>query len=152
MSFVTVAMNPAQSSQTMRRDIERLLQDVVPTRTAPAFIPAANGYEDANSFKMEFDVPGFTSAELEVTAQEGLLIVRGNKSESTPAEGTKPLFIERVAQSFERTLRLPKAADVGNITANHADGVLTVHVAKLATVSPRKVTINAGEVAKQVTN
>ncbi|MEO7359285.1 MAG: Hsp20/alpha crystallin family protein [Gemmatimonadaceae bacterium] len=152
MSFVTVAMNPAQSSQTMRREIERLLQDVVPVRTAPAFIPAANGYEDATSFKMEFDVPGFTSAELEVTAQEGALIVRGNKSESTAPEGTRALFLERVAQSFERTLRLPKTADVGNITAHHADGVLTVHVAKLATVAPRKVTINAGEVANTLTH
>ena len=76
MSFVTVSMNPAQATNTMRREIERLLHDAVPTRTSPSFVPAANGYEDANGFKMEFEVPGFAPDQLEVTAQEGALIVR----------------------------------------------------------------------------
>lgn len=142
MSFVTVSMNPAQSNGSMRREIERLLQDVVPVRTAPAFIPAANGYEDANGFKMEFEVPGFSSEQLEVTAQDGALIVRGNKPEAQLAEGTRALFVESSAKSFERKLRLPKTADVASISASHANGVLTINVAKLATVAPRKVAIN----------
>ena len=152
MSFVTVAMNPVQAQNNMRREIERLLHEVVPARSgaslpAPAFVPAANGYEDANGFQMEFEVPGFASEQLEVTAQDGALIVRGNKPVTSVAEGTRILFAERSATSFERTLRLPKTADVASITASHANGVLTVNVAKLATVAPRKVTINAGPVA-----
>lgn len=147
MSFVTVSMNPAQSNHSMRREIERLLQDVVPVRTAPAFVPAANGYEDANGFRMEFEVPGFTAEQLEVSAQDGALIVRGTKPATEVVEGTRTLFVERAARSFERKLRLPKTADVANIAANHAHGVLTVNVGKLSTVAPRKVTINAGEVS-----
>ena len=145
MSFVTVSMNPAQASNTMRREIERLLQDVVPTRTAPAFVPAVNGYEDANGFKMEFEVPGFAPEQLEVTAQDGALTVKGTKPATTPTEGTRVLFVESAAKSFERKMRLPKTADVASISASHANGVLTVQVAKLATVAPRKVTINVGE-------
>ena len=151
MSFVTVSMNPAQANNTMRREIERLLRDVVPARpttpaAAPAFVPAATGYEDANGFKMEFEVPGFTSEQLEVTAQDGALMVRGHKPSASIADGTRVLFAERSAESFERTLRLPKTADAASITASHTNGVLTVNVAKLATVAPRKVVINAGQV------
>lgn len=146
MSFVTVSMNPAQNGHTMRHEIERLLQDVVPVRTSPVFVPAVNGYEDANGFSMEFEVPGFTSEQLEVTAQDGALIVRGTLPTRTLAEGTRSLFAERASKSFERRLRLPKTADVASITASHANGVLTVKVAKLATVAPRKITISTSDV------
>ena len=150
MSFVTVSMNPAQASNNMRREIERLLQDVVPVRTAPAYIPAVNGYEDANGFRMEFEVPGFEADQLEVTAQDGALIVRGSMQEAELAEGTRPLFVERSVKSFERKMRLPKSADVSNITANHTNGVLTINVAKLATVAPRKVAINTSSMSGSV--
>ncbi|MEO7998556.1 MAG: Hsp20/alpha crystallin family protein [Gemmatimonadaceae bacterium] len=147
MSFVTVSMNPAQATNSMRREIERLLRDDVPVRTSPSFVPAANGYEDANGFVMEFEVPGFAADQLEVTAQDGALLVKGTLPARTLSEGTRALFAERSAKSFERQLRLPKTADVASITASHANGVLTVKVAKLATVAPRKVTINASDVS-----
>lgn len=147
MSFVTYAVNPAQSSSNMRREIERLLQDVVPTRTSPSYSPSANCYEDANGFVMEFEVPGFAADQLEVTAQDGALVVKGTLPARTLPEGTRALFVERSAKSFVRQLRLPKTADVASVTASHANGVLTVKVAKLATVAPRKVTINASDVS-----
>ncbi|MGV3710002.1 MAG: Hsp20/alpha crystallin family protein [Gemmatimonas sp.] len=141
MSFV-LSMNPAHTSLNMRREIERLLNDVSPVRTAPVFTPAANGFEDANGFRMEFEVPGFTSDQLEVTAHDGALIVRGDKPAVKNPEGTRTLFAERTSGSFERKMRLPKTADVASISASHSNGVLSVYVAKLATVAPRKVTIN----------
>lgn len=143
MSYVTLSMNPMQSNGTVRREIERLLQDVMPTGT-PAFAPAVNGFEDEQGFRMEFDVPGFTPDQLDITAQEGTLVVRGTRA--TPElKGVRPLFIERPAGSFERRIRLPKTADIGNVAASYAHGVLTVRVEKLATVAPRKVAINIAE-------
>ncbi len=146
MSFVSYSMNPVQASNSMRREIERLLQDVVPVRTSTPFVPLANGYEDADGFTMEFEVPGFAADQLDVTAQEGMLIVKGTMPTAANAEGTRTLFAERASKSFERRLRLPKTADISSITANHVNGVLTVKVAKLATVAPRKVTINTQDV------
>lgn len=152
MSFVTYSMNPAQASTSMRREIERLLSDVVPVRTSPSFVPSANGYEDANGFVMEFEVPGFAADQLEVTAQDGALIVKGTMPARTLAEGTRTLFAERTGTSFQRNLRLPKTADVASISATHTNGVLTVKVAKLATVAPRKVTINSADVSAPAAN
>lgn len=146
MSFVSYSMNPVQASNSMRREIERLLQDVVPVRTSTPYMPLANGYEDANGFSMEFEVPGFAAEQLDVTAQDGMLIVKGTMPAVTRTEGTRTLFTERTGKSFERRMRLPKTADVASIAATHANGVLTVKVAKLATVAPRKVTINASDV------
>lgn len=142
MSFVSYSMNPTPN--TVRREIERLLQDVAPSR-ANAWTPAANGYEDATGFTMEFDVPGFASADLDVTAQDGAIVVKGKRAQRETAQGVRTLFAERPVQSFERQLRLPKTADVSSITASHANGVLTVRVAKLATVAPRKIQINTDQ-------
>ena len=148
MSFVSYAMNPATNGTSMRREIERLLQDVAPAR-ATAWVPAANGYEDATGFTMEFDVPGFAPEQLDVTAQDGALIVSGKNAERESAAGVRALFTERPSASFERRLRLPKTADVASISATHANGVLTVRVAKLATLAPRKIQINTGEAVKR---
>lgn len=145
MSFVSVSMNPAAQATSMRREIERLLQDVAPIRGAAVWVPAANGYENATGFIMEFEVPGFAPEQLDVTAQDGALTVSGNRTTPETAEGIHALFIERPSASFERRLRLPKSADVTNISATHANGVLTVRIAKLAVLAPRRVAINAGE-------
>lgn len=142
MSFVSYAMNPTPT--TVRREIERLLQDVAPVR-ANGWAPAANGYEDANGFTMEFDVPGFAPADLDVTAQDGAIVVSGKHAERENAEGVRTLFAERPFASFERRVRLPKTADVSNITASYVNGVLTLRVAKLATMAPRKIQISTNE-------
>lgn len=145
MSFVSLSMNPATSSTSMRREIERLLQEVSPVRTTATWTPAANGYENATGFIMEFEVPGFAPDQLDVTAQDGTLTVTGKHTAQKTAEGTRSLFTERNSSSFERRMRLPKTADVANIAATYANGVLTVKVAKLAVVAPRKVAIKVGE-------
>jgi HSP20 family protein len=145
MSFVSVSMNPAAQANSMRREIERLLQDIAPVRNTSGWVPAANGYENATGFVMEFEVPGFTTEQLDVTAQDGALIVSGNRPTPEASEGTRALFIERPTTNFERRLRLPKSADVTNISATYANGVLTVRVAKLAVLAPRKVAISIGE-------
>lgn len=142
MSFVSYAMNPTPT--TVRREIERLLQDVTPAR-ANGWVPAANGYEDANGFTMEFDVPGFAPSDLEVTAQDGAIVVSGKRAGRENAEGVRALFAERPVASFERRVRLPKTADVSNISASYVNGVLTLRVAKLATMAPRKIQINTNE-------
>jgi HSP20 family protein len=144
MSYVTLSMDPARANATMRRDIERLLQDVVPTRTSPTWTPAVNGYEDATGFTMEFDVPGIAPEHLEITAQDGSLVVRGTRSAAEQKE-SRDLLAECPVGAFERRLRLPKTADIGNVSASYALGVLTVRVEKLATVAPRKVTINVAQ-------
>lgn len=142
MSFVSYSMNPTPN--TVRREIERLLQDVAPAR-ANGWAPAANGYEDATGFTMEFDVPGFSAADLDVTAQDGAIVVSGKRAARENAEGVRTLFAERPVASFERRVRLPKTADVSNITASYTNGVLSLRVAKLATMAPRKIQINANE-------
>lgn len=145
MSFVPLSMNPATASTSVRREIERLLQEVSPTSNTTAWVPLANGYENATGFIMEFEVPGFAPDQLDVTAQDGALTISGKKSAPENADGTRALFTERVATSFDRSMRLPKTADTANIAATYANGVLTVRVAKLAAVAPRKGAINVGE-------
>ena len=48
----------------------------------------------------------------------------------------------RVGQFAYRTL-LPGHIDTEHITADLADGVLTVHVPKAGTAKPRRITVNA---------
>lgn len=133
----------------LRREMDRLVSEVfgaahpdAPTPRA-GFTPLADAIEDATSFTLTLDLPGVPGDKLDVLAEDGVLTIRGERTrEASNQEGARILLAERSAGRFERRFRLPKAADASAIEATHADGVLTVRVAKVAPAQPRRVPVN----------
>lgn len=104
--------------------------------------PRADAREDATGYTLELDVPGFSSENIEVLAEEQQLLVRGTRSSATLSDGEKSLFAERTNGSFERRWRFPKSADLDSISATYVQGVLTLRIGKTEPAQPRKVTVN----------
>lgn len=96
-------------------------------------------------FILEASVPGFTPEEVEVTADQGVLTVRGeHKLDQSEKEGTY-LRRERGQYSFMRQLTLPADVKEGEITATFTNGVLKVHLPRVETVPPRRIPVSALE-------
>jgi HSP20 family protein len=147
MTIYPFPMTAPVSPLGVRREMDRLVQEVFGTNgMQPAgWTPPTDAVEDATGFTLEMEIPGIAPESVELVAEDGVLIARGEKSqgnfgENTP-EGTRLVFGERARGSFERRFRLPKSADLGSIEANYALGVLTVRVAKHAPAQPRRVEI-----------
>lgn len=130
----------------LRRDMNRLFDDVL-TRTMPsnAWSPAVDVREDQQEITMDVELPGVKPDDVEMTCDNGLLTIRGQKSaERKEGDESEYHLIERSYGSFSRSFRLPKGVDESKITADFNNGVLEVHVPKAALPQPKKINIGTG--------
>lgn len=142
MSY-TIPLATAYPAASLRREIDRLFGDAFPPRpTEGAWQPSASGREDADGYTLTLDIPGIDPEAVEVFTEDGVLTVKGARALGDSAEGEKILFAEQTSGSFTRRFRLPKSADLQQVTASYAFGVLTVRVAKLVPAQPRRVPVN----------
>jgi len=77
--------------------------------------------------------------DVQVTVDDGLLTISGERRQQTEEKQEKSHRIETVYGKFSRSFQLPDNVDAANIRAESKDGVITVHVAKIK-VEPKKPT------------
>lgn len=103
--------------------------------------PATDINESENNYQITVDLPGIKPEDVNIEVHENRLTIKGERKTSLKQEH-KTHYNERVYGNFNRTFKLPKDANDGNIEANFEHGVLTIGIPKLAKAQPRKVTIN----------
>lgn len=131
----------------LRREIDRLFEDTFggdARRTG--WVPAVDIREDNKEIALEIELPGIKPSDVEVTAENGVLTIRGEK-QSTSSEGSEGRYhvVERSYGSFTRSFQLPTGVDEQRIEADFVDGVLVVRIPKAALAQPRRIEIrNSG--------
>jgi HSP20 family protein len=108
-----------------------------------SWIPHVDVREEAERFVVAADLPGVDGKDIEVTADKGVLTIRGERrSESkTSADGFER--VERATGSFLRRFSLPESADAEAIKARHVNGVLEVTIPKRPQEQPRRISVQA---------
>lgn len=131
----------------LRREIDRLFEDTFGGGTARSgWVPAVDIREDSKEIALEIELPGIRPSDVEVTAENGVLTIRGEK-QSTSTEGAEGRYhvVERSYGSFTRSFQLPTGVDEQRIEADFSDGLLTVRIPKAALAQPRRIEIrNSG--------
>ena len=120
--------------------MDRVLAGQHPHATAD-WVPSVDIKEEAERFVIHADVPGVDPKDIEVSMEDGVLTLSGErKSESrTEQDGWKRT--ERLTGRFLRRFTLPEGADAENISAHGSHGVLEISIPKLAKVQPRKISV-----------
>ena len=92
--------------------------------TACDWVPAMDVREEADRFVVHADLPGIDPDDIEITMENGVLTVRGErKTEATSsAEGYRR--VERSAGYFYRRFALPDTIDSEGVKASGNNGVL----------------------------
>jgi len=108
-----------------------------------AWIPSVDVREEDNRFVVYADLPGVDAKDIEITAEKGVLTLRGERKSETKNEANGFERVERVAGSFLRRFTLPEDANADAISARHVNGVLEVTIPKQEQVQPRRVTVQA---------
>jgi HSP20 family protein len=108
-----------------------------------SWIPHVDVREEAERFVVAADLPGVEGKDIEVTADKGVLTIRGERrSESkTSADGFER--VERATGTFLRRFSLPESADAEAIKARHVNGVLEVSIPKRPQEQPRRISVQA---------
>lgn len=126
------------------RDFDRVTGELFRTAARAPRLVAMDGYRDGERYVLHFDLPGVDPESLEVTAEKNVLTVRGQRKELAP-EGARYLVSERTGGVFGRRVVLGDGLDLNNVSADYADGVLTVAIPVAEQAKPRKIEIARGD-------
>ncbi|EMR13482.1 Heat shock protein Hsp20 [Methylophaga lonarensis MPL] len=103
--------------------------------------PAVDIQETDAGYVIHADLPGVKSADIEVTAENGLLTIKGQRESSKEEDKDNYKRIERFSGSFMRRFTLPETADMDNISAKTNDGVLELVIPKIPQSQPRRIEV-----------
>ncbi|MBO9601220.1 MAG: Hsp20/alpha crystallin family protein [Novosphingobium sp.] len=105
--------------------------------------PAVEMTETDKAYKVTVEVPGIPADKIEVEAEKGLLVIKGEKTEEREEKERNYTRSERSYGAFERRISLPADAQLDDIHAKASDGVLKIVVPrdKKAVPARRKIEI-----------
>ncbi len=107
------------------------------------WIPAVDIREDEDRYLLRADLPGVDPKDIEITMENGVLTIRGERNEVRDEDRNGFRRVERISGRFFRRFTLPDTADAENISANGKNGVLEVTIPKHAKVQPRRIAVQA---------
>ena len=106
-----------------------------------SWFPQLDIAESENQFTLAVELPGMDLADVELSVNEGVLVLKGQKRSQVEDQGRKLHRRERSYGAFERALRLPSDIDVGSIKAVFDKGVLTVTLPRSQPAKPEPTRI-----------
>ena len=108
-----------------------------------SWIPRVDVYEESDRFVVLADVPGVEPKDITITAEAGVLSIRGERRSEKKTSEHGYERAERATGTFLRRFTLPEGADTESITAKHTNGVLEVTIPKQAKAQPRRISVEA---------
>lgn len=106
------------------------------TRLADWLNPAAEASSGKEAYDIAMELPGVSEEDIELTVDNGVLTIRGEKKTEEERKGDTWYFSERQYGAFRRSFRLPEDADGPAAAAHMKDGVLHITVPKKALAEP----------------
>jgi len=143
-NMTVVRYEPWALVNRFQKDIDRLFS--APQTTAAdsgAWLPPVDIHEEANQFVLNVDLPGVEPKDVEITSEQGVLTIRGQREDVRKQARDGHRRIERIHGEFQRRFSLPETADVQNIKAKAVNGVLEISIPKLAQVQPHRIAVEA---------
>lgn len=107
------------------------------------FVPAIDVKENEDALLVTADLPGIDPESIDVSINDGLLTIQGErKSDQETTEGQSHL-IERRFGAFRRSFTLPSQVDIESIEATHDHGVLTIKLPKDVAAKTKKISVRS---------
>ena len=113
------------------------------TRCGCCYRPNVDILEEKDELLVVADVPGARSDSIDVRFEDGMLEIRAAVAPRRD-DGQEYLVQEYGIGDYFRTFQVSEAVDAAKISAQYADGVLTLHLPKVEAVKPRKIAVNVG--------
>jgi HSP20 family protein len=129
----------AEESNTSKAAAEELVRGEH-TRSGSLYRPSVDILERADELVVLADVPGASGEDIDVDFEDGSLTIHAKVNPRQEAE-TEYLVREYGVGDYYRTFHVSEAIDATKITAECADGVLTLHLPKAESTKPRKIDV-----------
>jgi len=141
-----VRYEPWNVMDRLHRQIDQIFGDsfAVPAAACEAeanWAPSVDIHENADKFVVLADLPGVEPKDIEITAENNVLTLRGRRQFERRENQKGFERLERVSGTFLRRFTLPDNVQTDQIKARHNNGVLEVSIPKVAAPEPRRVSV-----------
>ncbi|PWV62296.1 Hsp20/alpha crystallin family protein [Plasticicumulans acidivorans] len=140
--------DPWNRFNQMQKELERLLDprlggasDDSSSVATCDWVPAVDIKEEADRFVIHADIPGVDPQNIDITMENGVLTLKGQRMSEQKEAGEGYKRVERARGTFYRRFGLPDTADASRISAHGQHGVLEIVIPKQERAAPRKITV-----------
>lgn len=106
------------------------------------WLPAVDVRESDEAFVFMAELPGIAKKDVDITVEDGVLSLSGERRFDETDEQKNYRRIERTYGTFSRSFSLPSAVDAERVSASFEDGLLTVTVPKTEVAKALKIAIS----------
>jgi HSP20 family protein len=135
--------DPFRDLLNLQNDMTRHFGRAYETEGARAWAPPVDIYETADGYRVVAELPGFGPDDVDVTVNDGMLTIKGERKFYDEVDHENFHRIERRFGSFQRAVSLPSQVQADGVEATFEKGVLTVSIPKADEAKPRRIEIKA---------
>ena len=121
----------------LQEELDRLFESPM-----TGWAPALDVHEDKDAYVVQAELPGLKREEIEVSLQDGALVISGERQAEKVEAGVEVHRQERFYGKFQRALSLPEPVAADKVKADYKDGVLTVTLPKSEEAKPKKIDVS----------
>lgn len=146
--------DPFAGLSNMHTQLDDMFNNMLSMPEVPRMrsMPAMDVYsEDDKRLVAEVNAPGFDKNDVDVSVHNGVLEIKGERTEKEEDKGKKRSYLMRESHaSFYRRIALPDYADANKVDAQFHNGVLKVTVPYKALPKPKKIAIGDGHSSRTI--
>lgn len=149
--------DPFRELRGLHDEMNRLFTGVVPAAIdredflRGAWSPNVDIFEDKDRLIVEAELPGMKRDEFELSVENNILTLKGERKFEKKTEEDNYHRIERSYGSFVRSFTLPQTVTADGATADFDNGILRVSLPKREETKARKIEITgSGSTAKAI--
>jgi len=131
--IMSVRWDPLKDILSMHDRINRVFNDSFQKNDlsgAGEWLPPVDIYETETEIVILAELPGIPEDAIDIQLNEGVLILRGEKSSPHDNETDSYYRLERPFGKFSRSFTLPNGLELSDIKASIRDGVLKITIVK----------------------
>jgi HSP20 family protein len=129
--------------ESLQQEVDRLFEDFSrgTGNGAMQLMPNMDVAETDKNIELTVELPGLEQADVDISINDNVLIIRGEKKAESERKDKNFHLIERAYGTFYRAFELPQGVDPSQIMATMSNGVLKVTIPKPAQAEPRKIEV-----------
>jgi HSP20 family protein len=112
--------------------------------TTTAWAPALDISERKDAYLVTVELPGVDADDLEITLEDGLLTIQGERHFAHDSSEQQFHRVERRYGAFRRAITLPAQVQAEQIEASFDNGVLQIVVPKMEEAKPKRIQVRPG--------
>jgi HSP20 family protein len=131
----------------MRKEMDRLWDSFLEgrlgrrARDREEWVPSLDFSETKSDLVVKAELPGIDPKDVDVSLNEGVLTIKGEKRQEKEEREEGYHLVERVYGSFTRSIRLPGEVQNEKINASYKNGVLKITLPKSQEAKKKEIKI-----------